>query len=316
MTPDPGAVVLLDRRWPSAVPAAALPLLRGPVSCTEDVPAEVRAACTVVDDAPVLVSADPRHPEVLACIAGGGRVVQYRAPAGSELLEAVAVMDRLRSPGGCPWDAEQTHDSLRRYLVEECYELLDALDSGSREHIVEELGDVLLQVLFHARIAAEQGTGSGIDAGFDIDAVAAALVTKLVHRHPHVFTDGELVADASAQQVRWEELKAVEKRRESVVDGVATAQPALALAAKLVSRTARAGVPTDLLPPELSAVQGGAAEDGLRRTALRFAADVRTAELAARAAGLASEELDAADWRRFWPNAAECRTHPNRVEPQ
>ena len=213
---------------------------------------------------------------------------------GEQLLGAVAVMDRLRSPGGCPWDAEQTHDSLRRYLVEECYELLDALDSGSREHIVEELGDVLLQVLFHARIAEDCDT-----AGFDIDTVAEALVAKLVHRHPHVFTDAEVVADPAAQELRWDELKAVEKRRESCVDGVATAQPALALAAKLASRATRAGLPVELLPPELAAVDGDA-EDRLRRTALEFAAQVREAEKVARAAGI--EAMDDATWRRNWPD--------------
>ena len=224
-------------------------------------------------------------------------------PQGAALLEAVAVMDRLRSPGGCPWDAEQTHDSLRRYLVEECYELLDALDSGSREHIVEELGDVLLQVLFHARIAD----------GFDIDTVAAGLVAKLVYRHPHVFAHqggigAEVVADAAAQEVRWDQLKAVEKRRESCVDGVATAQPALALAAKLASRATRAGVPAELLPPELAAVDGDA-EDRLRRSALEFAEQVRAAEQAARAAGV--DAVDEATWRRHWP-----AHQPNSVEPQ
>ncbi len=247
---------------------------------------------------------------------------------GERLLDAVAVMDRLRSPGGCPWDAEQTHDSLRRYLVEETYELLDALDSGSREHIIEELGDVLLQVLFHARIAeesgtaesgtaesgtAESGTAESGTGGFDIDTVAAALVTKLVHRHPHVFVPPgevavEVVADAAAQELRWDELKAVEKLRESCVDGVATAQPALALAAKLAARATRAGLPADLLPPELSAVDGDA-EDRLRRTALGFAAKVRAAEAAAGKAG--SESMDAAAWHRHWP-----RAQPNSVEPQ
>lgn len=207
-------------------------------------------------------------------------------------------MNRLRSPGGCPWDAEQTHESLRRYLVEECYELLDALDSGSREHIVEELGDVLLQVLFHARIAQESDT-----ADFDIDDVSATLVAKLVHRHPHVFvgpgeTAAEVVADSTAQQLRWEELKAVEKRRESSMDGVARAQPALALAAKLAARATRAGVPAALVPPELAAVDGDA-EDALRRIALRFADNVRAAETAAKAAG--HEQLQPADWRTYWP---------------
>ncbi|MGZ4588537.1 MAG: MazG family protein [Mycobacteriaceae bacterium] len=295
MAPDPGAVVLLDRRWPTVVPAVALELLRAPVTCTADVHADVRAACTVVDGAPVLVSSDPAHPEVVARIAAGARLVCAATPSGLQLLDAVAVMNRLRGPGGCPWDAEQTHDSLRGYLVEECYELLDALDSGSREHVVEELGDVLLQVLFHSRVAAEESVG------FDVDDVATGLVAKLVHRHPHVFSDAEVVADSDAQQVRWEELKAVEKRRGSCVDGVARAQPALALAAKLVSRTARAGLPAALLPTELAAVPGGDAEDALRRVALRFADDVRAAEGAARTAGLDPDALDAADWQTHWP---------------
>jgi len=113
-----------------------------------------------------------------------------------------------------------------------------------------------------------------------------------------VFTDAESVADAAAQELRWDELKAVEKRRESCVDGVATAQPALALAAKLASRATRAGLPAELLPPELAAVDGDA-EDRLRRTALEFAAQVREAEKVARAAGI--EAMDDATWRRHWP---------------
>ncbi|WP_127782165.1 MazG family protein [Rhodococcus sp. X156] len=317
--PDPGqapTVVLLDPLRPDDVPAAALALLRGPVSCTPDVPDAVRAACTVVADAPVLVSSDETHPQVLQRREAGAAVLRSHPPTGSQLLEAVAVMDRLRSPGGCPWDAEQTHDSLRRYLVEECYELLDALDSGAPVHVVEELGDVLLQVLFHARVAAEQPAADG---GFDIDDVARALVVKLVHRHPHVFADPahgavERVADSAAQQLRWEELKAVEKRRDSAVEGVATGQPALALAAKLVSRATRAGLPADLVPAELAAVGGGDAEDTLRRAALRFAAQVRAAEDAARGDGVDPAALSEPDWRRYWAQARV--TQPNSVEPQ
>lgn len=218
-------------------------------------------------------------------------------PDGYGLLDAVAVMDRLRAPGGCPWDAEQTHASLRRYLVEECYELLDALEHGTRDDVVEELGDVLLQVLFHARIAAE-----GPD-GFTVDDVAAALVAKLVHRHPHVFAGPESVGSetidgVAAQELRWEELKAVEKQRASAVDGVALAQPSLALAAKLVSRARRAGVPEDLLPPELTGIDADA-EDALRRAALALEADVRAAEVAA-----GGGALDASAWRAHWPSPA------------
>jgi XTP/dITP diphosphohydrolase len=227
--------------------------------------------------------------------------------SGEPLLEAVAVMDRLRSPGGCPWDAEQTHASLLQYLVEECYELYQAIEDGDRAALREELGDVLLQVLFHARIAAE-----GPDP-FTIDDVAADLVAKLVGRHPHVFAGTEVVDTAERQEHRWEELKRAEKQRDSSVDGVATAQPAVALAAKLTSRTARAGLPVELLPSgsgvgeQLFALAARAKLAGvdpeaeLRTTARRFEADVRAAEDAARAAGLDPHALGERDWLRFWP---------------
>jgi XTP/dITP diphosphohydrolase len=165
---------------------------------------------------------------------------------GSRLLDVVAVMDRLRSPGGCPWDAEQTHASLTRYLVEETYEVLDAVDAltaadgttGHREaehELAEELGDVLLQVVFHARVAAERGA-------FDVDDVAAALVDKLVRRHPHVFGDERQVA-GDGVQARWDELKAAEKPARGPVDGIPRHLPALARADKLLSRLERAGLP-------------------------------------------------------------------------
>ncbi len=132
-------------------------------------------------------------------------------------------MDRLRSPGGCPWDAEQTHSSLLRYLIEECYELVEAVELGDRTAIREELGDVLLQVLFHARIAAETPAAEG---GFTIDDVAGDLVDKLVRRHPHVFqTDATPVWTAADQQERWDELKKTERGRSGVLDGVAFGQP-------------------------------------------------------------------------------------------
>jgi XTP/dITP diphosphohydrolase len=167
--------------------------------------------------------------------------------AGYRLLDAVAVMDRLRSPGGCPWDAEQTHGSLLRYLVEECYELVQAIEDGDEAAIREELGDVLLQVLFHARVASETRREDG---GFDIDDVAGDLVDKLIRRHPHVFpaADGvaEPVASAADQQVRWDELKKAERGRGAVLDGVALGQPAAALAGKLGARAAKFGVEVPL----------------------------------------------------------------------
>jgi XTP/dITP diphosphohydrolase len=162
-------------------------------------------------------------------------------PPGARLLDAAAVMDRLRSPGGCPWDAEQTHETLAPYLLEETYELLEAIEDNDRAHLREELGDVLLQVLFHARLAEEESPDP-----FSIDEVAGDLVAKLVRRHPHVFAD-RTVDGAAEVAANWDEIKAAEKRRESVTDGVPLGQPALALAAKLRRRAVKAGL--DVSPP-------------------------------------------------------------------
>ncbi|MDD2857536.1 MAG: MazG family protein [Candidatus Nanopelagicales bacterium] len=148
----------------------------------------------------------------------------------SHLAELIAVMDRLRSPGGCPWDAEQTHESLIEYLVEETYETVEAIELQDREALREELGDVLLQVVFHARIAQEHPTDP-----WDIDDVAAGIVAKLIRRHPHVFLEGEQ-PDAN---LNWHERKAKEKGRESVTDGIPAHLPALLLAAKVLARSRR-----------------------------------------------------------------------------
>ncbi|MEP6598923.1 MAG: MazG family protein [Actinomycetota bacterium] len=156
---------------------------------------------------------------------------------GDQLQRAVEVMDRLRSPGGCPWDAAQTHESLARYLVEETYETLEAIETNDIALLREELGDILLQVLFHARLAEELPAGER----FTIEDVAGDLVNKLIRRHPHVFAGGQ-VSDAAEVNENWERRKVTEKGRNSVVDGVPTGQPALALAAKLASRAARAGL--------------------------------------------------------------------------
>jgi XTP/dITP diphosphohydrolase len=200
--------------------------------------------------------------------------------AGEALRDAVAVMDRLRSPGGCPWDAEQTHRSLLRYLVEECYELVQAIEDGDVPAIREELGDVLLQVLFHARIAAEIPPREG---GFDIDEVAGELVAKLVRRHPHVFGPAaEPGLTAQDQQARWDELKKAEKARPSVLDGVSFAQPSLALAAKLGARSAKYGVEVALpggnSPAErmfrlafVAGAEGGDPESEVRAVARAYA---------------------------------------------
>jgi len=163
------------------------------------------------------------------------------AQSGAWLLEAVRVMDRLRSPGGCPWDAEQTHSSLAPYLLEEAYETLEAIENADLAALREELGDLLLQVLFHARLAEEADP----TCRFGIDEVAGDLVAKLTRRHPHVFAD---VAADTAEQVasNWEDIKRAEKRRQSATDGIPFGQPALSLAAKLVGRSRRAGLDVPL----------------------------------------------------------------------
>ncbi len=203
---------------------------------------------------------------------------------GAALLDLVAVMDRLRSPGGCPWDAKQTHESLVTYLVEEAYETIEAIETGDRDHLREELGDLLLQVVFHARIAAEDP-----DSGWSIDDVAAGIVAKLVSRHPHVFADAH-APTAEHVEANWEVLKAAEKGRESAVDGVPTGLPALALASKLMSRAAKAGVPVSPDPEDASfggrllrlvaeaQAAGADAETELRSAARRYADAVRAAE--------------------------------------
>jgi XTP/dITP diphosphohydrolase len=187
---------------------------------------------------------------------------------GGQLLEAVAVMDRLRSPGGCPWDAEQTHVSLAPYLLEEAYEAYQALEDGSVDtDLREELGDVLLQVLFHARLAQER-----TETGWDIDDLAADLVDKLVRRHPHVF--GDVTVDGvGAVEANWDAIKTAEKQRTSVTDGVALGQPALSLAAKLVGRAQKAGLPTSLGEAELGEDPGN--EELLGRALFGLAARAR-----------------------------------------
>jgi XTP/dITP diphosphohydrolase len=160
--------------------------------------------------------------------------------AGSELLRLVEVMDRLRSPGGCPWDAEQTHQSLIKYLLEESYEFIDAIETDDRAGMREELGDVLLQVYFHSRIAQEHPTDP-----FTIDDVAGAIADKLISRHPHVFENLE-VSGTDEIIENWEAIKAREKGRTSAVDGIAMSQPALPLVAKIIYRAEKYNVALDL----------------------------------------------------------------------
>ncbi|WP_251150458.1 MazG family protein [Cellulosimicrobium sp. Marseille-Q4280] len=158
------------------------------------------------------------------------------APTTDGLRAAVAVMDRLYSPGGCPWDREQTHASLVHYLLEEAHELAEAIETGDRAGMREELGDLLLQVLFHARIASEEPDP------FTVDDVAADLVAKLVRRHPHVFAEGADAATTTDLHAQWDAIKKAEKQRSSVLEGVSHTQGALARAQKVLSRTRRGGL--------------------------------------------------------------------------
>ncbi len=158
-------------------------------------------------------------------------------PAGTGLLRLVEVMRRLRDPDtGCPWDLQQDHASLVGYLIEETYELVDAIEQGEDHDLREELGDLLLQIVFHARVAQDRGA-------FAIDDVARGIVDKLVRRHPHVFADGDASTPEQVQQT-WDELKQVEKDRRGPFDGVPAALPGLVLLETLQRKAARAGLAT------------------------------------------------------------------------
>lgn len=240
--------------------------------------------------------ADPAVTDELARLGGSGRVAMpdlellpgsYDLP-GARLLDLVAVMDRIRAE--CPWSSRRTHEELAKYGIEEMYELVEAIEEGDRAAMREELGDVLLQVVFHAAIAEGDP-----EEPFGIDDVAAGLVAKLVHRHPHIY--GDEVAETPEQvQENWIRLKAVEKARESVTDGIPPASPALALAAKLAGRARGAGLPLPVSPPaplyddetalgdhllaEAAAAQSSGIdpEAALRHAARRYRAAIRAAE--------------------------------------
>ena len=148
----------------------------------------------------------------------------------SELIRLREVMDKLRSPGGCPWDAEQDHASLLKYLLEESYEFIESVEDNDRQAMQEELGDLLLQVYFHSRMAEEDATQP-----FNIEDVARSVADKLIRRHPHVFA-GALVESSEDVLENWEKQKVAEKGRTSAIDGVPLAQPALPLATKVIYR--------------------------------------------------------------------------------
>ncbi|MGW2387152.1 nucleoside triphosphate pyrophosphohydrolase [Streptomyces sp. NPDC001658] len=252
---------------------------------------ELVAACA--DGATVVVVAtgegEPALTDGLARLAGSGRVTMpelellpasYDLP-GARLLDLVQVMDRIRAE--CPWSSRQTHEGLAKYGIEEAYELVEAIEDGDRDELREELGDVLLQVVFHARIAEEHP-----DTPFSVDDVAGGIVTKLIHRHPHVFGD-ETATTPDEVKEHWLRTKAVEKRRESVTDGIPLGQPGLALASKLASRVRTAGLdvplPTgdgmgyDLLALAVRAEASGVDPEAALRAAARAYRDaVRAAE--------------------------------------
>lgn len=309
-------VVLVDPRRPSLIPVDAITYLAGDVQYTEEMPVKVPWTLPSArpaydgDDAPVLLSSDLEHPAVKTRLAAGETLISApESQSGERLIDAVAMMDKLRTAG--PWESEQTHDSLRRYLLEETYELFDAVRSGNADELRDELGDVLLQVLFHARIAEDAPLHP-----FTIDDVADALVRKLGNRVPAVLAGASISLED--QLAQWEQRKAAEKKsRSSSMDEVPTSQPALALAQKVIARASAAGLPADLIPAGLTTITLTSdvdAESALRAEVLEFMDHVRSAEksIAAERRGEdIPEELDDAvlgvvtedEWRGYWPSA-------------
>ncbi|MET7484302.1 nucleoside triphosphate pyrophosphohydrolase [Streptomyces sp. NPDC005538] len=246
---------------------------------------ELVAACAGGHTVVVIASGEgePALTDGLARLAGSGRVrmpelellpASYDLP-GARLLDLVQVMERIRAE--CPWSSQQTHQGLAKYGIEEAYELVEAIEEGDRDELREELGDVLLQVVFHARIAEEDP-----DTPFSIDDVAGGIVTKLIHRHPHVFGD-ETASTPEEVKEHWLRTKAIEKQRTSVTEGVPMGQPGLALAAKLASRVRTAGLEVPL--PKTIDIDGIGYE--LLALAVRAEAEGVDPEAALRAAGRA-----------------------------
>jgi len=212
-----------------------------------------------------------------------------------QLEQLITTLETLRAPGGCAWDREQTHGSLVRYLLEETYELVDAIEAGDDEGLKEELGDVLYQVVFHSDIAAEQGR-------FTLEDVAANMTAKMVSRHPHVFGDSPQLGSGDEVAARWDDLKKADKpERTSVLDGVPQAMPSLLLADKLLGKAEKLDVTVappgegastgewadeDALGDQLLSIvaaakdQGMDAERALRGALRRLQDDLRSAESA------------------------------------
>lgn len=292
-------MVLLALTTSDAVPPGVLTLpawdaLRAAepiVACAPDDP-----TAEAVRRAGIAVAADPESPgadltdrlsrhggDVVwiaprgACAPEGmSEVIGSTDPHGASLIRFIAVMDRLRTE--CPWDREQTHESLASYLLEETYEVLEALDARDTDALREELGDLLFQVYFHARLAAERDHDP-----WTIEEVAAGLVEKLVRRHPHVFADVE-VRHAGEVEANWDRLKAAEKQRDSVLDGVPAALPALAYADKVLVRLRRAGLLDDDVAASLPDAADTTAEQRIGAELLRVVAAARTRSVDAESA--------------------------------
>jgi MazG family protein len=269
----------------------------------------------------------PDGPELPEDIAEG-----FVAPSGDAFRELVEIMAKLRAPGGCPWDREQTHASLARHLLEETYETLEAIENNDLAALREELGDLVIQIVFHSNIAFEEGA-------FGVADVLNDLREKLIRRHPHVFGDVE-VSGADEVKTNWERIKKDEKER-TLFEGIPKALPALARAAKVQKRSASAGFPAsdaasiiaklgeeiDVLradlrsgdPARLEAELGDVLfmvvllannlhvdpEDALRRMLQRYEARVGAVE---RIAGKAVESLSSDEWARYWEQAKQ--EHP------
>ncbi|MEV5597318.1 nucleoside triphosphate pyrophosphohydrolase [Streptomyces sp. NPDC052496] len=318
-TPAPGRLVLLTTShrvapgllsWPAWQTLRAadrvlcaddahpqLPYLReAGVAVEAGVPGarELVEFCRTGDRTAVVITSadgDTELTDGLARMAGSGRETMpdlellpgsYDLP-GARLLDLVQIMDRIRRE--CPWSGVRTHEDLAKYGIEEMYELVEAIEEGDREALREELGDVLLQVVFHARIAQDDP-----DEPFSVDDVAGTLVEKLINRHPHIFGEDEARTPEDVR-AHWLRVKADEKRRASVTEGIPLGQPALALAGKLASRARTAGIDAlpagegigyDLLALAVRAEAAGTdPETALRAAARTYRDAIRSAEEAA-----------------------------------
>lgn len=251
-------------------------------------------------------------------------ISEYARKAGDAFAELIATVERLRSPGGCPWDAEQTYSSLRQHTLEEMYELLDAVDSGNTTEIEEELGDLLTHVAFYTDIANRSGE-------FDAVSTSRKVIEKLIRRHPHVFSDEDELTDSSEVLDRWDSLKRKESGRTSVVQSLPAALPALALAGSVQRRAIKAGVAWPKQTDENTLFERRADESDAETEArasellMRVAREIRQEgidpEIALHSAaasfrervlkaesmadGVALEELDPEERARVWRESAQ-----------